>query len=126
VVRDADCRPRRGDPLRLKIEVTPPTWLIAVAAGATLAIGAAALYTAKQWPSKAVTIREATGSGCLFTPRFARLSVRMNDRTPSGMVRAEPVLRLLSDHAAAVAHARRQCRSDEQRGIAPRRLRVRR
>ena len=27
-------------------DATPPTWLVALAAGATLAIGAAALYTA--------------------------------------------------------------------------------
>jgi hypothetical protein len=28
-----------------EMDLTPPTWLVALAAGATLAIGAAALYT---------------------------------------------------------------------------------
>ena len=42
--RRAQTRTRRPD--APEMDTTPPTWLVALAAGATLAIGAAALYTA--------------------------------------------------------------------------------
>ena len=37
---------RTRTPVSAEADATPPTWMMALAAGATMAIGAAALYTA--------------------------------------------------------------------------------